>query len=96
MGFAIVALMVLFAVFAEVLAPSSPYTFDLSKARMPPCPEHLLGTDELGRDLLSRIIYGARLTLLIALLSTLLAIALGCLLGLMAGYYGGITDMLIS
>lgn len=95
-GFTIVSAMVFMAVFADLLAPYSPYTFDLSKARMPPSLNHLLGTDELGRDLLSRIMHGARLTFIIALMSTLLAIGVGCLLGLIGGYCGGLVDMAIS
>ena len=95
-GFIIVSTLILMALLADFIAPYDPYKSNLARAREGPSLEHLLGTDELGRDLFSRIIYGARITLLIALLSTLLAIIVGSSMGLLAGYYGGVVDMVIS
>ena len=61
----------------------------------PPTAAHWMGTDELGRDLLSRIIYGARISLYIGVLSVTIGMLVGVMLGLLAGYYGGWVDMLI-
>ena len=95
-GLVLISSFILMALFADFIAPYDPLKSDLAHAREPPSMKHLLGTDELGRDLLSRIMYGARITLVIALLSTLLAIAVGSSLGLLAGYYGGVVDLAIS
>ena len=78
------------------IAPLDPYEFDLSKARLPPSLEHPLGTDELGRDILSRILVGARYTLGIAVLSVITGASIGTLLGLISGYRGGLWDVVIQ
>ena len=78
------------------IAPLDPYEFDLSKARLPPSLEHPLGTDELGRDMLSRILVGARYTLGIAVLSVITGASIGTLLGLISGYRGGLWDVVIQ
>src|SRR5690606_27307916 len=83
------------AVAAPWLAPYSPEDSDFSKARLPPSPEHPLGNDELGRDLLSRMIYGARISMLIGLISVAIGLAAGVPLGLIAGYAGGLADQVI-
>lgn len=94
-GLIIVTLLVLVAIFADFLMPY-PYDYqDFNAMLMKPCKEHLLGTDNLGRDILSRLIYGTRLSMRMGVCSVLLASVLGTTLGCIAGYYGGIVDDLI-
>jgi len=87
---------------APYLAPHNPFDQDITQKLVPPFwaggsdPSHLLGTDVLGRDLLSRLIYGARVSMSVGFLSVTLASGLGVLLGLLAGYYGKAVDSLIS
>jgi len=92
-GVTIVALFVLSAMFAPWLAPYAPDEQDYSVALQRPNSKHLLGTDEYGRDVLTRILYGTRPTLLIVLSGGILALLLGGGLGVVAGYYGGGLDM---
>lgn len=94
-GVAVVALMVLMAVLAPVLAPYDPEAINLRARMRPPTAEHWFGTDELGRDVLSRVIWGARLSLMVGLVSVAMATVLGTLVGLMAGYAGGRVDTVI-
>src|SRR5690625_1026535 len=94
-GFVIVALLVLMAVFAPVLAPKDPASQSLLERRTPPNAEYLLGADEFGRDILSRIIYGSRTTLTVSLASIGLGVLLGVGLGALAGYLGGWFDTVI-
>jgi len=95
-GLVVVVLMVLVAVFAPLLAPYDPTAQSWTAVRKPPSPEFWLGTDEAGRDILSRIIYGARASLMAGLTSVAIAIAIGVPLGLAAGFIGGFVDGLIS
>ncbi|MGQ9584410.1 MAG: ABC transporter permease [Anaerolineae bacterium] len=88
-------LLVLVAIAAPLLTPHSPYTPDFSLALQPPSPEHPLGTDELGRDLIARLLYGARVSLAVGLVVQTIAIGAGCLLGLAAGYFRGIVDTVL-
>ena len=92
----IVGFMVFIAVFGPLIAPYDPYDFDLSRARMPPSPSHVFGTDELGRDILSRILVGARYTIGISIASVALGVLIGVLLGLVSGYLGGLWDSVIQ
>jgi peptide/nickel transport system permease protein len=96
-GLVIVIGLYLIAVLAPVLAPYDPVAQgDLSTtAYLPPGSGHWLGTDQLGRDVLSRILYGARISLVIALVAVAIALLLGSLLGVVAGYLGGKVDALI-
>lgn len=87
---------VLSAVFAPVLFPGNPSAPNLIRSLEPPTVEHPLGTDELGRSILGRIIYGARISLLIAVGVVAVGIALGIPLGLISGYYGGKIDFSIQ
>ncbi len=93
-GTMIVGLLVVAAIGAPLLAPYDPGATELRQRNVPPAwvaggtPRHLLGTDPVGRDLLSRVIYGARVSLTVGLVVTLLAAAVGTFLGLLAGYYG--------
>lgn len=68
---------------------------DLYNISSPPGGEHLLGTDELGRDVLARLMYGGRISLIVGVIATLLQVIIGVVLGTLAGYFGGITDVII-
>ncbi len=94
-AFIIIVAFVLTAVFCYQIAPYDPNEINLTSRMVKPCAEHLLGTDENGRDILSRIIVGSRVTLEIAFVSVFVAGFIGCVFGLIAGYYGGFVDMLI-
>jgi len=94
-GLIIILIISLMAVFAPLLAPYDPNEQSLYHVLESPSWQHLLGTDDVGRDLLSRIIYGSRISLLVGILSTLFSGIIGILLGLIAGYRGGIIDMII-
>ncbi|WP_423208939.1 ABC transporter permease [Paracoccus yeei] len=101
-GGGVLLLMVLIALFAPLLAPHDPYAQDLTRRFLPPfwhdraVPEHLLGTDHLGRDYLSRLVYGARISLGVGFGVIIVSAIIGISLGLVAGYFGGVTDMAIS
>jgi len=94
-GLSIVVFWVLVAIFAPLLAPHSPFAQDSAAINKPPSPAYPLGTDHLGRDILSRLIYGSRTILLLAPISVLCSVALGTLLGLIGGYYGGLIDEVV-
>jgi ABC-type dipeptide/oligopeptide/nickel transport system permease subunit len=94
-GTIIIVLTVLIALFAPVLAPYNPTKTDMRSTLQGPSIKHLLGTDHLGRDALSRVLYGSRISLLVGVLATALAATMGTLLGLTAGYFGGKVDALI-
>jgi peptide/nickel transport system permease protein len=94
-GFWIVVLLVVVALFADVLAPYSPTLNSPSEMFQTPNAAHLLGTDQFGRDMLSRIIHGSRISLAVGLSSVLLAIFAGVPFGLVAGFYGGRLDSFI-
>lgn len=85
----------LVAVFAPFVAPYDPYLSDMPKALQGPSSEHLMGNDELGRDILSRIIYGARISLRVGLIAVGIALSVGMVVGSLAGYYGGRLDNII-
>ncbi|HLS90591.1 MAG TPA: ABC transporter permease [Limnochordia bacterium] len=95
LGFAIVALFVFCALFAPFLAPYGPDQPDFSKARRGPSPEHWLGNDELGRDLFSRLLYGARISGMIGVIAVAIGLVLGVPMGLISGFYGGWIDALM-
>ncbi|MGE5090018.1 MAG: ABC transporter permease [Candidatus Levyibacteriota bacterium] len=84
------------AIFAPWLAPYDPVATDFAAVRKAPSAAHWLGTDEIGRDVLSRVIFGSRASLLAGVVSVLISLAIGVPTGLLAGYAGGIADMLIS
>jgi len=88
-GMAVLLVFIFVAIFAPFLAPYDPYEPTLGKGLLGPSKEHLLGTDALGRDTLSRIIYGSRTSLMIGLIVVFAAAIIGVSLGLVAGYYGG-------
>jgi ABC-type dipeptide/oligopeptide/nickel transport system permease subunit len=94
-GAGLVGAIVIAALFAPWLAPSDPNAQDLAARRRPPEVEHLLGTDELGRDILSRIVFGSRVSLTVGVGAVGAAALVGVPLGLLAGYRGGLSDMTI-
>lgn len=91
-GLVIVTLLVFVAVTAPLIATHSPYAQDLGQRLQPPSLSHLLGTDELGRDLFSRLLYGGRVTLGIVVLIVILVVPVGLAVGTFAGYHGGWID----
>jgi peptide/nickel transport system permease protein len=95
-GLAVVALVIAVALLAPFIAPYDPTAQSYSTIRKPPTGAHWFGTDEVGRDVLARIIYGARASLAAGLVSVAIAIGIGVPLGLLAGYLGGLVDGLIS
>jgi peptide/nickel transport system permease protein len=95
-GVIIILLFLITAIFAPILAPYDPYVGSLKDRLLQPGQSgHLLGTDTVGRDILSRIIYGARTSLMIGVVSVLIAASIGLTLGLIAGYFSGIVNTII-
>jgi len=94
-GLAVLGLLILSAIFAPWLAPYDPYVGNLSDSLAQPSWKYLLGTDLQGRDTLSRLIFGARTALIVGFGTTIFAATLGAVLGLVAGYFGGIINMVI-
>ncbi len=88
----IAAIIIFVAIFAPLLAPYGYATQDLANPLAPPSLQHLLGTDELGRDLLSRAIYGCRTSITIAIGASVLAAVIGLPIGIISGWFGGVTD----
>jgi peptide/nickel transport system permease protein/oligopeptide transport system permease protein len=95
LGAVIVVVLVLMAVFAPLLSPYDPFEIDLDAMTQAPSHAHWLGTDQFGRDLLTRIMFGTRISLWIGIVPTLLSMALGTALGLIGGFYGGWIDTAI-
>ena len=91
----VIVLMLLAAVYAPLVAPYDHLAQSLTDRLQDPSMAHWLGTDELGRDVLSRIIFGARISLTVGLVPTLISMTIGTILGLCAGFYGGKTDFII-
>ena len=94
-GFTVIGLLVISAVFAPFLAPYDPYEPGMTNLLAQPSWEHWLGTDTLGRDTLSRIIYGSRVSLIVGLVAVFVAATIGMTLGLLAGYFGHLTNTII-
>ncbi|MBC7319379.1 ABC transporter permease [bacterium] len=94
-GLLIILFFVFIAIFANFIAPYDPYEQSLYDRLQPPSRTHLFGTDDLGRDILSRIIYGARISLTIGIISVALALGMGATAGLISAYYGGIIDTIL-
>src|SRR6267378_4021281 len=101
-GSTLLTIVLLMALLAPLIAPHDPYAQDLTQRMIPPLWSekgtltHVLGTDNLGRDYLSRVIYGARISLLIGFSVMVLSGLIGTFLGMVAGYFGGRVDMLIT
>lgn len=94
-GMAILSAIILAAIFADMLAPCAPYLQVYAEALQPPSAAHLFGTDEFGRDIFSRVLYGARISLLVGVVSVAIACVFGSLLGASAGYFGGAYDAVV-
>jgi peptide/nickel transport system permease protein len=93
-GMVIILLLILTAIFAPWLAPQDPYKQNLDQTLLQPSREHLLGTDSLGRDTVSRIIYGSRNSLMVGVIALGIAASIGMTMGLVSGYFGGWIDTL--
>jgi len=94
-GFAIVAILSLLSLAAPILCPIAPDIIDSNSLLMPPSSMHLFGTDQLGRDVFSRVIYGGRVSLSVGVVIILIATSIGMFLGAVSGYFGGILDYII-
>jgi peptide/nickel transport system permease protein len=95
LGVIIICLEILMAIFANVISPYDPLKMSLTETFQSPSAAHLFGTDDVGRDLLSRIIYGARYSLASGILSMALSVVVGVVIGSVAGYFGGQVDNII-
>jgi peptide/nickel transport system permease protein len=94
-GLALLGFWVVVALAAPLIAPFDPIAQDISRALLPPSLEHPFGTDNFGRDVLSRVIWGTRLDLLMGIGGVLLPVVIGCTIGLVAGWFGGIIDAVL-
>jgi peptide/nickel transport system permease protein len=94
-GMVVITILVIIAIFAPIIAPYDPNKTDFGSVLTRPSLTHWLGTDSVGRDVLSRIIYGSRVSLLVSIMALLVASVVGMSLGLIAGYYGGFIYMVI-
>jgi peptide/nickel transport system permease protein len=95
-GLIVLSIFLLLAIFAPLIVPFDPIATSWSLVRKPPSAQHWFGTDELGRDVLARVIYGTRASLLAGVISVSIALSVGVPLGLLSGYRGGFIDALIS
>src|SRR3954463_7447313 len=95
-GLVVIAAFILLALFASLIVPYDPIATSWSLVRKPPSAQHWFGTDDLGRDILARVIYGARASLMAGAISVGIALSIGVPLGLLSGYRGGFIDALIS
>jgi peptide/nickel transport system permease protein len=96
LGIALLAIFLLTALLAPMLAPYDPAQLDLSNRLLSPTAHHLFGTDELGRDILSRTLYGARISLVVAVSVVGISLALGLVAGALSGFYGGPIDIVLN
>lgn len=94
-GLIFLIVLITLSILTPWIAPYDPADIDLFNIEAPPSKEHWLGTDELGRDVFTRLMYGSRVTLSVGIMSMLIGVVVGCVLGALAGYYGGIVDNLI-
>ncbi|HEY0759149.1 MAG TPA: ABC transporter permease [Acidisarcina sp.] len=96
LGAALLLLFLGWALFAPIIAPHDPDAIDLNSRLLPPAHGHWFGTDELGRDIFSRILFGARLSLLVAVSVVACSLAIGLVIGGLAGFYGGALDTVLN
>ena len=94
-GLIIILILIISAIFAPLIAPYDPYKQDLNQILSQPSHDHPLGTDSLGRDTLSRIIYGSRTSLIIGFVAIGIAASVGIAIGMVAGYFGGVISLII-
>jgi len=92
----VLALLIVAAAIGPLFVPYDPLAMDLDSLRQPPSGSHLLGTDSKGRDILSRIVHGARVSLTVGITASLFSLCIGTVAGLLAGYFGGTVDMVLS
>ncbi len=95
LSFVFIMLVIIAAVFAPYISPYNPDKIDVNAVLQPPNPAHLLGTDQLGRDILSRLIFGARISIEVGFIAVSLSLFIGIFIGAYAGYYGGVTDSIL-
>ncbi|MGA1846458.1 ABC transporter permease [Deferribacter abyssi] len=94
-GFILVGLFFIIAIFAPIIATHDPFKIDLNNIFLPPSKDHFFGTDDLGRDVFSRVVYGTRVSLFVGFVAVGISILIGTILGLVSGFYGGIIDVVI-
>ena len=94
-GLAVILLLIVVAILAPLITAQSPSSQNLDMRLLPPSADHWLGTDELGRDTFTRIIYGSRMTLYMIILVAVIAAPVGLIIGTIAGYFGGWVDMIL-
>lgn len=95
LGLVLIIVLTVCALFASSITSFSPYQVQIENITASPDPLHFFGTDDLGRDLFSRVIYGARISLMVGVIATLIAMSIGIFIGLVSGYYGGFLDSLL-
>lgn len=95
-AFCVLLVLALLAIFAPIVAPYDPYATDMLKVKAKPSAEHWLGCDENGRDILSRLIYGARISLTVGFLSVAISVTIGAFIGMVSAFYGGWVDAVLS
>ena len=95
-GCLVLTLFLICAIFAPWLAPHDPTALNLSARLLSPSAAHWFGTDELGRDVFSRTLYGSRVSLLVAIAVVGISLTIGSILGMLAGFYGGFTDTVVN
>jgi peptide/nickel transport system permease protein len=95
-GTSVLTIFLLCAIFAPWISPHDPSQLNLGARLLPPSAAHWFGTDELGRDVLSRTLYGSRISLLVAVAVVGISLTLGSVLGMLAGFYGGVTDTIVN
>ncbi|EPY6470535.1 ABC transporter permease [Clostridium sporogenes] len=90
------AIILLLSIFAPLISPYDPVKVDMTNTLCPPCGSHLLGTDALGRDVLSRLLFGGRSSILLSIVASIMTMTLGFIIGILSGYYGGKLDSFIQ
>ncbi len=96
LGLIVILVMILAAAFADVVAPYDPLEINFMAILSPPSAEHWMGTDDFGRDIFSRVVYGARTALAVGFISSLAGCTIGALIGMVSGYFGGWVDTVIQ
>lgn len=94
-GGLLIALLFLVAIFASIISPYSPTEIDLGRILQAPSPDHILGTDDLGRDVFTRMVYGTRISLSVGFVAVGIAVLIGVIVGALAGYFGGWVDNIL-
>jgi peptide/nickel transport system permease protein len=94
-GLVLIGVIVLAAILAEVITTFDPAHVDTASRRQPPSTEHWFGTDQIGRDMFSRVVFGARVSLRVGIFATLIAVVIGVVMGSLAGYFGGVVDTVV-